>query len=72
VYYDTHALFNARTEELIPCGEWEWADIDGGRIVWAAHGKLYAGYMGAKGLSGEKVLYDFNPLKFEKREAPYA
>lgn len=71
VYYDTHELRNLKTEEVIPCDNWEWAEIDGGRLVWAAQGMLHAGQLGPKGLSGEKVLYDFNPMQFERIEAPY-
>ena len=58
-------------EEVIPSDNWEWAEIDGGRLVWAAQGMLHAGQLGPKGLSGEKVLYDFNPMQFERIEAPY-
>lgn len=71
VYYDTHELFNARTEETITLENWEWADVDGGRLVWAAGGVLYAGRVDAKGLAVEKVLHDFNSMRFERLEAPY-
>ena len=71
VYYDTHELFNARTEEALPKADWEWADVDGGRIVWAAGGHLLAGRVGTHGLQGEKMLYDLNPMQFEKLAAPY-
>jgi hypothetical protein len=71
VYYDTHELFNARTEQALPKTDWEWADVDGARIVWAASGQLLAGGVDTQGLQGEKMLYDFNPMQFEKLEAPY-
>ena len=71
VYYDTHELFNARTEEALPKTDWEWADVDGGRIVWAAGGHLLAGRVDTHGLQGETMLYDFNPMQFEKLAAPY-
>ncbi len=70
-YFDTHELLNTRTGEAVPCPHWEWADVDGGRLVWAAGGKLHAGHLGAGGLSGEAELYDFNPMRFEALEAPY-
>jgi hypothetical protein len=70
-YFDTHELFNARTEEVVPCPSWEWADVDGERLVWAAEGKLHAGRVGARGLSNETLLCDFNAMTFEKLEAPY-
>jgi hypothetical protein len=71
VYYDTHDLFNARTEETLPKDIWEWAEVDGGRLVWAADGCLFSGHVSAKGLGGEKVLHDFKPMQFERVAAPY-
>jgi hypothetical protein len=71
VYYDTHELFNSRTGEVLPKTNWEWADIDCDRIVWAAGGHLLAGRVGKHGLQGEKSLYDFNPMQFESLAAPY-
>jgi hypothetical protein len=71
VYYDTHQLFNSRTEELSEKDNWEWADVDGGRLVWAADGGLYAGHIGAKGLQSEKLLCDFALMQPEKLMAPY-
>lgn len=71
VYFDTHALFNARTEEVIPKESWEWADVDRDRLVWAAEGSLYAGRLDATGLIGERLLHDFGPMRFEKIAAPY-
>jgi hypothetical protein len=71
VYFDTHELVNTRTDEVLPMQTWEWADIDGSRLVWAADGCLYAGRLGSKGLGEEKQLYDFRPLLPEKLAAPY-
>jgi hypothetical protein len=71
VYYDTHELFNARTEESVGKKEWEWADVDGGRLVWAAAGTINAGRVDAKGLQAGKMLFDFNPMQFEKIVALY-
>ncbi len=71
VYHDTHDLFNARTEETIPKPEWEWAEVDGSRIVWAQGGRIHAGRVEAKGLKGEQVLHDFNGMVFERLAAPY-
>jgi len=70
-YYDTHALFNARTGETIAKPGWEWADVDGNRIVWAEDGRLFAGHVDKSGLQGEKLLLDFNPMTSERIEAPY-
>ena len=71
VYYDTHDLFDARTEEIVAKPDWEWAEVDDRRLVWAAGGMLHAGRLGAKGLFGEETLHDFNAMTFERREAPY-
>ncbi len=71
VYYDTHALWNRRTEEVISQPEWEWAELDGNRLVWAEKGCLYASGINAKGLYDEHLLYDFTSMKFERIAAPY-
>lgn len=71
VYFDTHELVNTRTGEAVPKEQWEWAEVDGGRLIWAENGRLYAGRIGPKGLGGEKMLVDFTPMKFEKIAAPY-
>jgi hypothetical protein len=71
-YFDTHALHHLRTGEVVDCGDWEWADVDGARVVWAAAGRLHAARVGAGGLSAAKLLHDFNPMRFERLDAPYA
>lgn len=71
VYYDTHELRNARTDAVITLPNWEWAELDGTRLVWAAAGCLYAGRVGSKGLHSEKLLLDFSDMRFEKLIAPY-
>jgi hypothetical protein len=70
-YYDTHGLFHTKTgvSEMKP--EWEWADLDGDRLVWAADGCLFAGRIGSEGLESEKLLQDFRPMQFERITAPY-
>jgi hypothetical protein len=50
---------------------WEWADIDGERLVWAKNGCLWAGHMRRDGLAGIKLLHDFNGMSFERLAAPY-
>jgi hypothetical protein len=71
VYYDEHELWNLRTEERMACPAWEWADVDGERLVWADAGKLFAGVMREAGPAGVRELYDFNAMRFEKLVAPY-
>jgi len=52
-------------------GEWEWAEVDRGRLVWAEGGRLFAGRLGAAGLERVEELWDFNEMAFERIEAPY-
>ncbi|HET7844160.1 MAG TPA: hypothetical protein VFL14_08420 [Xanthomonadales bacterium] len=71
VYFDTHELRNARTGECIELDDWEWADVDGKRLVWAADGRLHAGRVHADGSLLATVLNDFSDMRFERRTAPY-
>lgn len=71
IYFDTHELFNSRTEEVVSKSDWEWAELDADRLIWAAKGCLYAGRVDAKGLHGEKLLRDFSTMEFEALVAPY-
>ncbi len=70
-YFDTHALHHPQSGELLIFNAWEWADVDRGRLVWAADGMLHAARLGAKGLSDSRVLCDFNPMRLQRLEAPY-
>jgi hypothetical protein len=70
-YWDEHELFRPQSDKLITCPTWEWAELDRKRLVWASDGRLYAGYLRAKGIADEQELFDFNSLTFERIEAPY-
>jgi hypothetical protein len=70
-YYESHLLINNKTGMEIPCPDWEWADIDGKRIVWADKGLIYEGFVKKNGLETVKPLYDCNKLNFEELAAPY-
>lgn len=71
-YFDTHELVERRKGATIAKDDWEWADIDRGRLVWAARGMLGTTRIDAKGRPGaDKVLHDFTAMKFERVEAPY-
>lgn len=39
--------------------------------MWVREGVLYAANLTRGGLAPERLLYDFNPLRFERLEAPY-
>jgi hypothetical protein len=63
---------------FLTCGElaedtrdWEWADVDGKRLVWASKGCLWSGVMRKDGLHQTKLLHDFNGMQFEALVAPY-
>ena len=47
------------------------ADFVDERLVWAAHGQLRSARLGKGKLFGEKLLHDFNDMKFEAIAAPY-
>lgn len=70
-YWDEHELENSEKGIIQKFPDWEWADLDRGRLVWAAGGKLWAGYVRRRGLQDMKCLHDFNDMKFEAIAAPY-
>lgn len=70
-YYDTHEIVHSERDEVMECRDWDWADLDGDRVVWVSKGVLYASRLTSTGLRAERALYDFNPLEFERRLAPY-
>ena len=71
VYFDSHELRNVRTDESIAKPDWEWADFDGKRLLWAENGCLYAARLERSGLRQQKLLHDFRAMQFEKIAAPY-
>jgi len=70
-YFDEHSLENDKTQEFIACPDWEWADVDGERMVWASDGVLFAGRPERKGIVGTKELFDFANISYERLKAPY-
>ena len=70
-YWDEHELINSSQSIVCHYSDWEWADWDRHRLVWAKQGYLYSGRLSQNGLQEEQVIYDFNPLKFEPIQAPY-
>jgi hypothetical protein len=70
-YFDEHMLRNRHTQVAVECPSWEWAEVDGDRLVWAEYGKLFSGRLDANGLIDVKELLDFNTLQYEELEAPY-
>lgn len=70
-YWDVHELVCPDREIAIPLPRWEWAEIDGSRLVWAEGGALKSGTVDESGLRNAKLLADFNAMQFEAIAAPY-
>ncbi len=70
-YWDEHCITRTDGESTLECKDWEWADFDGKRILWARHGRIYAGSIGASGCLVEVELADLNGMRFRGIEAPY-
>lgn len=68
---DEHQLRQIATDEVISYPDWEWADIDGRRLVWASGGKLHGAQLGETGVDQTAELFDFNDMEFEAIPAPY-
>lgn len=72
LYKNRYELINKESDSLLECDDWEWADLDGQTVVWASKGCIYrASIESSEKIGVPKILYDFNPLKFERIEAPY-
>jgi hypothetical protein len=69
-YWDEHELESASHDRL-QFPDWEWADLDRTRLVWAAGGCLYTARLTTKDMGEAKLLHDFNGMVFERRQAPY-
>jgi hypothetical protein len=70
-YWDEHEVVHPASGQRISGADWEWAEVDGERLVWAAGGKLFAGTIAEDGSLEERLLHDFNEMTFEAIEAPY-
>ena len=70
-YWDEHEVIHPASNRSITCPQWEWAELDGKRLVWAAEGRLEAGRLTDQGLVDETLLFDFNVMAFAPIEAPY-
>ena len=69
-YWDEHVLVHP-SRGSITCPDWEWADLDGDRLVWATGGRLETGRLTPQGLTDRRMLHDFNDMVFEAIAAPY-
>ncbi len=71
VYYDEHELVNSDMARSLAFPDWEWAEVDQGRLVWADAGKLYAAGIGSEGPVDVRELRDFNADTYKRITAPY-
>ncbi len=70
-YWDEHRLISRRGE-ILDHPDWEWADWDQTRILWAVGGCIYAcSIKSGSRLAEPQLLYDCNDLGFREVEAPY-
>lgn len=71
-YWDEHELEQRERGLRIACPDWEWAEWDAGRLVYACEGRLYRVDRPEGDALGEATLVrDFNAMRFEARRAPY-
>ena len=70
-YWDEHEIESADGKQRFDRKRWEWAERDGGDVVWAEGGCLHRAAFGAAGPGGTRVLLDANGMTFEARVAPY-
>jgi hypothetical protein len=70
-YWDEHVLLHPKSKATIACPNWEWADMDLKRLVWAADGKLKSAKITDDGPNEERELYDFAEMAFTPIKAPY-
>lgn len=66
-----YELRDSGSGEVQFCRDWEWADIDGGRLLWAEGGKIFSADVAPQGLGPATMLHDFNDMTFQEIEAPY-
>jgi hypothetical protein len=70
-YWDEHVLFHPQSGTEIKYPDWEWADLDNDRLVWAQAGKVWASKLSQDGLADQVELADLNSMAFEPIKAPY-
>lgn len=69
--WSEYSLVHLPTKTVQHFPDWEWADLDRSRLVWATKGQIWAGGLDKGGVTGEKMLHDFNQMQFEPIKAPY-
>ena len=70
-YWDEHELVRPQTNLCLKQPHWDWADLDGSRLVWTEGGRLWTASLTDSSLAEPRQLHDFNHMTFERRTAPY-
>lgn len=71
-YWDEHELEHRESGRRLELPGWEWANRDGGSLVFAEQGRLYRARLpDATGLGEPRLLQDFNEMEFAAVRAPY-
>ena len=68
---EAHLLRNGQNGATIAAPDWEWAEWDGTRLLWAEQGRIKTGTLSSDGLHDVRELFDANPLTFVEAQAPY-
>jgi len=72
IYWDEHLLESCLTGAVEAGPDWEWADLDGRDLVYAARGCLWRRRIEGPDRLGDPVcLADLTPMRFEAVAAPY-
>ena len=69
--YESYKMHNKKSRETTEYPNWEWADRDGDRVVWAENGKIFSGKVTSESLNEIQELFDTTSLQFEALKAPY-
>lgn len=70
-YWDEHELVHSESGCAHRRLDWEWAERDGDRLVWAEGGYVKSADITPDGLDQPKVLQDFNDIAPKRTRAPY-
>jgi hypothetical protein len=70
-YWDEHELLHPERNVWLGYPDWEWAEVDRDRLVWAEKGRLLAGRLDDAGPTEVVELRNFNGITFEPLTAPY-
>jgi hypothetical protein len=71
VYSEWHRILPGNGAPARDYPGWEWAELQGSRLVWAERGCLHAARPGREGLRDVTLLHDFTSMRFQAIAAPY-